>query len=122
MKAPAWSTVPAFACAARIGRTVRISGGAPIFDLRARSGVLAILRSLNCPPGDGTIYRNLREQDHVFADASQRNGEEIVLVGRRRVLEGGQAARSRGRRHALLFGAHDRRLLPAVMRGSIAAA
>src|SRR5215813_168392 len=33
---------------------LRISSGAPMFDLRARSGVLAILRSINCPPGDGT--------------------------------------------------------------------
>src|SRR5260370_1224072 len=108
---------------APIGRDgLRISGGAPIFDLRARSGVLAILRSINCRSGDGPDPRNLREQDHVFADASQRDAAEIVLAGRRRVLEGGQAARSRGRRHVLLFGAHDRRLLPAVMRGAAAAA
>src|SRR5262249_26149191 len=74
---------------------LRISGGAPIFDLRARSGVLAILRSINCPPGDGTDPWNLREQDHVFADASQRDSADIVRVGRGRVLDGGQAARAR---------------------------
>src|SRR5258707_6775642 len=76
---------------APIGRDgLRISGGAPIFDLRARSGVLAILRSINCRSGDGPDPRNLREQDHVLADASQRDAAEIVLAGRRRVLEGGQ--------------------------------
>src|SRR5262249_40482034 len=103
-------------------RTLRISGGAPIFDLRARSGVLAILRSINCPVGDGTIRRNPKEQDHVFDDASQRDVAETVVAGRRRALEGARAARTRGRRHLRLFGAHDRRLLPAVMRGPAAAA
>src|SRR5258708_40067631 len=46
---------PGLRPARRADRTggLRISGGAPIFDLRARSGVLAILRSINCPPGGG---------------------------------------------------------------------
>jgi hypothetical protein len=46
------------------------SGGRLILDLRARSGVLALLRSLDCPPGDGpaSVRPNLMEPDHVAID------------------------------------------------------
>ena len=49
-----------------------------------------------------------------FDGANRRNISAIAAtVERRRALARGRAARPRGRRHVLLFGAHDRRVLPA---------
>jgi hypothetical protein len=58
---------------------LQISGGAPIFDLTARTGVLAILWPLDCQQADETDPSKADGANHVvFDDASQRNIAEIA--------------------------------------------
>jgi hypothetical protein len=59
---------------------LQISGGAPIFNLTARTGVLAILWPLRLPSRKTEpIRQDLMEQNHVvFDDASQGNIAEIA--------------------------------------------
>jgi hypothetical protein len=61
------------------------AGGADILDLRARSGVLALLRSIDCPSGDGpgSVRPNLMEPNDVHDDASQPSQRDRAdLAGR----------------------------------------
>jgi hypothetical protein len=54
---------------------MRISGGVFISDLRARTGVLAVLRSIDCHQEAEAIRPDLMEQEHVLDDASRRKLE-----------------------------------------------
>src|SRR5262249_23308531 len=111
---------PGSAPSAAAAAPSRKSGGALISDLTARTGVLAVLRSIDCRQ-DAERSANLMEQDHVLDDASRRKAGKIGAPRQWRVLERGGTARSRRRRPIRLFCAHDRRLLPAVVCGASAA-
>src|SRR3981189_2623511 len=63
---------------------------------------------------------NLTEQDHVASDDAKPR--DNAVAPRRGALGRGAAARSRGGRLVRLFRAHDRDLLPAVVRRALAPA
>ena len=93
------------------------------FDSKERSACAAAIPNLSGRRRNPTFRANLMERRNVVPDHG--NPPSIAATGttveRRRALARGRAARARGRRHVLLFGANDRRVLPAVLRRAPAA-